>query len=210
MNTKEGMNIYGILAETHPHAECELDYATPFQLLVAVILSAQCTDARVNKVTKEMFRTLDTAEKFAALTEEELIPYIRSCGFFNNKAKNIIAMSRDVVTKYGGEVPRDFDQLTELAGVGRKTASVVCAVAFGIPSVPVDTHVFRVAHRLGMSDGKTPFDVEKDIKGIFPEDTWNDLHHYMIFHGRYVCHSRKPDCENCTLVKNCKYYREER
>ena len=210
MDTKEASKIYDILQTTHPHAECELSYETPFQLLVAVILSAQCTDARVNKVTDVMFKTLDSPEKFAALTEEELIPYIKSCGFFNNKAKNIIAMSRDVVNLYGGEVPKDFDALTKLAGVGRKTASVVWAVAFGIPSVPVDTHVFRVAHRLGFSDGKTPYDVETDIKKLFPPEKWNALHHYMIFHGRYVCHSRKPDCENCTLKENCKYYKQER
>ena len=210
MTTKEAENIYKKLSTAHPQAECELSYNTPFQLLVAVILSAQCTDARVNKVTEKTFKVLDTPEKYASLTEEELIPYIKSCGFFNNKAKNIIAMSKEIVEKYGGEVPKDFDALTALPGVGRKTASVVSAVAFGIPSVPVDTHVFRVAHRLGISDGKTPFDVEKDIKNIFPSESWNSLHHYMIFHGRYVCHSRRPDCENCTLRENCKYYKEER
>lgn len=210
MNTKEALKIYDILATTHPNAECELSFSTPFQLLVAVILSAQCTDARVNKVTSELFKHFDTPEKIAELSEEELIPYIRSCGFFNNKAKNIIAMSKEVVERFGGVVPRDFDALTNLAGVGRKTASVVCAVAFGIPSVPVDTHVFRVAHRLGFSEGRTPNDVEKDIKLLFPDSTWNTLHHYMIFHGRYVCNSRKPNCENCSLREYCKYYKEER
>jgi len=210
MTNEEGNKIYEYLSIAYPEAECALNFKTPFQLLVAVILSAQCTDARVNKVTEKMFETLDTPDKFASLTEEELIPYIKSCGFFNNKAKNIIAMSKDIVEKYDGEVPKDFDSLVNLAGVGRKTASVVQAVAFGIPAVPVDTHVFRVSHRLGISEGNTPFDVEKDIKKTFPSENWNNLHHCLILHGRNVCKSRKPDCEQCTLRENCKYYRSER
>lgn len=210
MDTKEATRIYDILATTHPQAECELSFRSPYQLLVAVILSAQCTDARVNKVTRVLFETLDTPQKIAALTEEELIPYIKSCGFYNNKAKNIIAMSKDIVENYGGEVPDDFDKLTRLAGVGRKTASVVCAVAFGQPAVPVDTHVFRVSHRLGIASGKTPFEVENEIKELFPAEKWNTLHHYLIFHGRYVCHSQRPACDACTLRNICQYYKEGR
>lgn len=208
MNTKEAMAIYRQLASMHPEAGCELRFKDTFQLLVAVILSAQCTDARVNKVTEKLFAVYDTPQKFASLETEELIPYIFSCGFYNNKAKNIIAMSRAVCEKHGGRVPEDFDELTGLAGVGRKTASVVCAVAFGKPAVPVDTHVYRVARRLGFSDGKSPEAVERDIKALFPSEVWNDLHHYMIFHGRYVCHSHSPECGRCKLTGFCRYYRE--
>lgn len=206
MNTKEAMQIYEKLTAMHPNAVCELNFKTPFQLLVAVILSAQCTDARVNKVTEVMFKTLDTPEKFAELTIEELKPYIFSCGFYNNKAKNIIAMSRDIVSKFGGEVPSDFDSLLTLAGVGRKTASVVSAVAFGVPAVPVDTHVNRVSLRLGLSEGKNVEIVESDIKSLYPSEVWNNLHHYLIFHGRYICHSRSPVCNKCSLTGICKYY----
>lgn len=208
MDTKDAMAIYENLALMHPNAGCELHFSNPFQLLVAVILSAQCTDARVNKVTDELFKTWDTPEKFAALTVEELIPYIYSCGYYNNKAKNIISMSRDVCDKYDGKIPENFELLTQLAGVGRKTASVIMAVAFNKPAVPVDTHVNRVAIRLGLSEGKTVEIVEKDIKSLFPEEVWNGLHHYIIFHGRYICHSRSPKCAECNLREYCKYYRE--
>lgn len=210
MNTKEALSIYEKLASMHPEAGCELHFRTPFQLLVAVILSAQCTDARVNKVTDKMFTELSTPEQFAALTEKELIKHIYSCGYYNAKAKNIIAMSKILCEKYNGEVPTDFDTLVTLPGVGRKTASVITAVAFDRPAVPVDTHVFRVARRLGFSKGNSPDAVERDIKTLFPPEYWNALHHYMIFHGRYICHSRKPDCEKCNLVSVCPYYLKEK
>lgn len=210
MNTKEALSIYEKLASMHPEAGCELHFRTPFQLLVAVILSAQCTDARVNKVTDKMFTELSTPEQFAALTGEELIKHIYSCGYYNAKAKNIIAMSKILCEKYNGEVPTDFDTLVTLPGVGRKTASVITAVAFDRPAVPVDTHVFRVARRLGFSKGNSPDAVERDIKTLFPPEYWNALHHYMIFHGRYICHSRKPDCEKCNLVSVCPYYLKEK
>ncbi len=209
MNTKEAMEVYERLSAMHPQAACELNFKTPFQLLVAVILSAQCTDARVNKVTEVMFKTLDTPEKFACLSPEDLKPYIFSCGFYNNKAKNIIAMSRDICQKYGGEVPSDFESLLTLAGVGRKTASVVTAVAFNKPAVPVDTHVNRVSLRIGLSEGKNVEIVESDIKSLYPSEVWNDLHHYLIFHGRYICHSRSPECDKCSLTGICKYYSEK-
>ena len=210
MNTEEALSIYEKLASMHPEAQCELHFRTPFQLLVAVILSAQCTDARVNKVTDKMFTELSTPEQFADLTEEELIKHIYSCGYYNAKAKNIIAMSKILCEKYNGEVPTDFDTLVTLPGVGRKTASVITAVAFDHPAVPVDTHVFRVARRLGFSKGNSPEAVERDIKALFPPEYWNALHHYMIFHGRYICHSRKPDCEKCNLVSVCPYYLKEK
>ena len=144
------------------------------------------------------------------MTEEELIKHIYSCGYYNAKAKNIIAMSKILCEKYNGEVPTDFDTLVTLPGVGRKTASVITAVAFDRPAVPVDTHVFRVARRLGFSKGNSPDAVERDIKTLFPPEYWNALHHYMIFHGRYICHSRKPDCEKCNLVSVCPYYLKEK
>lgn len=203
MTKEKAEKILTALKEMHPTAGCELNYLTPFELLVAVILSAQCTDKRVNMVTEKLFKVYNTAEQFAELTVEDLKPYIFSCGFYNNKGKNIIAMSKALVEKYGGEVPRDFDKLTELAGVGRKTASVVSCVAFDIPAMPVDTHVNRVSKRLGLSDGKNVEKVEEDLKALFPKEEWNLLHHTLIFHGRYICHSQNPACESCALREEC-------
>ena len=202
--TKDKANlILEKLKIMHPTAGCELNYRTPFELLVAVILSAQCTDKRVNTVTEKLFSVYNTPEQFAKLTVEELNKYIYSCGFYNNKSKNIIAMSKDVVNLYGGVVPNDFDKLVNLAGVGRKTASVVLSVAFNVPAMPVDTHVNRVSLRLGFSNGNTVEKVERDLCELFEEESWNILHHTMIFHGRYVCHSRKPDCKNCLVRDLC-------
>lgn len=197
--------IYENLASMHPDAKCELNYTTPFELLVAVILSAQCTDKRVNEVTKELFKVYNKPEDYARLTPEQLKPYVFSCGFYNNKATNIIAASKAIVKDYGGEVPSDFDALTSLAGVGRKTASVVTAVAFGLPAMPVDTHVFRVARRIGIASGDTVEKVETELKEGFPKERWNSLHHYLIFHGRYLCKSRAPLCEKCLLRDVCKF-----
>lgn len=204
--TKEKANkIAELLRTMHPNASCELNYNSPFELLVAVILSAQCTDKRVNLITEKLFRVYNKPEQFAKLTLDELKPFIYSCGFFNNKGNNIISMSKMLVEEYDGVVPNDFNELIKLAGVGRKTASVVASVGFDVPAMPVDTHVFRVAKRIGFSDGKTVEKVEDDLKRIFPESRWNELHHTMIFHGRYICHSRKPDCEGCLLKCDCKY-----
>ncbi len=198
------VSILSALKSMHPDAGCELLYSTPFQLLVAVILSAQCTDKRVNEVTKKLFSVYSTPEDFALITTEELRPYIFSCGFFNNKGKNIIETAKIISERYHGEIPRSLEELTALPGVGRKTASVVLTVAFDIPAMPVDTHVYRVAHRLGLSDGKTPEKVEEDLKNAYPPSDWNPLHHSMIFHGRYICHSKKPECNRCTLSGVCK------
>ena len=210
MQTKEAQKVYDNLALMHPNAECELHFTTPFELLVAVILSAQCTDARVNIVTDKMFKEINRPEQFASMTVDELKPYIFSCGFYNNKGKNIIAMSQELCDKYDGNVPDDFDALTNLPGVGRKTASVITAVAFHKPAVPVDTHVNRVSLRIGLSQGKNVEEVEKDIKALFPPEQWNKLHHYLIFHGRYICHSKAPECDKCNLVTVCQYYKNER
>ena len=199
MTKEKAAKILSELKETHPNAECELNFASPYELLVAVILSAQCTDKRVNEITEKLFKTYNTPEQFAALSMDELKPYIYSCGFFNNKGKNIIEMSKTLVEKYGGQVPTDFDALTSLAGVGRKTASVVLCVAFGIPAMPVDTHVYRVSKRLGFSVEK----VEEDLKALFPKEEWYAVHHSLIFHGRYICHSRSPACQECPLKEDC-------
>ena len=207
MNTKE---ILEKLKIEQPNAGCELNFTTPFELLVAVILSAQCTDKRVNMATDKLFKVYNTAKQFAELSLDELAPYIFSCGFYNNKGKNIIAMAKELVEKYDGEVPCDFDKLVKLAGVGRKTASVVMTVAFDEPAMPVDTHVFRVSRRLGLSKGNTPEKVEQDLCKVYPREDWNSLHHTMIFHGRYVCHSQRPECDKCLVKEYCIYEKDKK
>lgn len=202
-------NILEKLKIAHPMAGCELEYNTPFELLVAVILSAQCTDKRVNIATRELFKVYNTPAQFATLTLDELKPYIFSCGFYNNKGSNIIAMSRSLMEKFGGEVPRTLEELTSLAGVGRKTASVVLSVAFDIPAMPVDTHVFRVSRRIGLADGDTVEKVERELMQGFKKEDWNAVHHTLIFQGRYVCKSQKPDCEHCAIKEECRYYKEK-
>ncbi|NLL56731.1 MAG: endonuclease III [Clostridiales bacterium] len=206
MTKEKARKVFEKLKIMHPSARCELNFTTPFELLVAVILSAQCTDKRVNIITDKLFKVYNTPKQFAYLDVEELSSYIRSCGFFNAKSKNIIAMSKIVWEKYGGEVPKDFEKLTCLPGVGRKTASVVMSVAFGIPAMPVDTHVNRVSLRIGFSKGTSVDKVEEDLKRLLPKELWNEFHHYMIFHGRYICQSRKPNCQNCLIKEDCKCF----
>ena len=204
MNERNQM-ILKLLYDSHPNATCELDYGTPYQLLVAVILSAQCTDKRVNIVTEKLFKDFDTPEKILLLGEEGLIEYIKSCGLYKNKAKNIISMTDMLLREYNGEIPCDMEKLSTLPGVGRKTANVVMAEAFKLPAIAVDTHVFRLAHRLGLSDGKTPYDVEKNLMEQFPKEIWRDLHHLLIHHGRYVCKAQNPDCPGCLLKDFCTF-----
>lgn len=187
----------------YPDAHCELDYGSNWQLLVAVILSAQCTDKRVNQVTSKLFERASTPRDFVDIPLEELEKLIYSCGFYHNKAKNIKLAARDVVEKFGGTVPGTIDELTTLAGVGRKTANVVFAVGFKGQAMPVDTHVFRLAHRLGLSDGKTPEAVEKDLRAVIPEKYYTRAHHLLIFHGRYTCKSRRPECDKCAVKEYC-------
>lgn len=191
------------LETLYPDARCELNFRTAFELLVAVILSAQCTDKRVNEVTKKLFAVASTPQDFVDIDTESLERLIYSCGFYHNKAKNIKAAAKDIIERFGGEVPGDIDSLTTLAGVGRKTANVVFGVGFGGQAVPVDTHVFRVSHRLGLSSGKTPESVEKDLRALLPENRYTSAHHAFIFHGRYTCKSRHPLCENCGLREFC-------
>ena len=206
MDTKE--EILKELARLYPDAKPALEYGSPYELLVAVILSAQCTDERVNKVTKVLFEKHNTPETMLSLSQEELEKYIFSCGFYHNKAAHILSASRDILERFGGEVPATREELETLAGVGRKTANVVYAVAFGGNAIAVDTHVFRVANRLGLAVGKTPLEVEKGLMKAIPEEDWSKAHHWLIWHGRRVCHSQRPDCPACTLQAYCPYFQK--
>lgn len=188
-----------------PTPRSELEYVNPYTLLVAVVLSAQATDVGVNKATKSLFAVADTPRKMLELGEEGVREHIKTIGLFNSKAKNVIALSRILVDEHGGEVPRDREALERLPGVGRKTANVVLNVAFGEPTIAVDTHIFRVANRLGLAPGKTPLDVERKLVEIVPERYRLHAHHWLILHGRYVCKARKPACTGCLAVDLCPY-----
>ncbi len=185
-----------------------LHYRTPYELLIAVILSAQCTDERVNKVTAVLFEKHCTPQTMLSLTQAELEKYIFSCGFYRMKAAHILSASRDILGRFHGEVPQTVEELTSLAGVGKKTANVVYSVAFGGDAIAVDTHVFRVSNRLGLAKGNTPQKVEAGLNKAIPKKDWSSAHHWLIWHGRKVCHSQKPDCENCTLSNVCDYYKK--
>lgn len=190
-----------------PIAETELDYKTPYELLVAVILSAQCTDKRVNLITPELLKRFPTAEKLAEVESDEVFDYIRSCSYPNNKAKHLVGMARMLVNDFGGQVPDDIDELQKLPGVGRKTANVIASVVFNKPAMAVDTHVFRVAARIGLStNSKAPLETEKQLVEYFPEELLPLAHHWLILHGRYVCLARSPKCEKCGLTDVCEFY----
>ena len=192
-----------------PTAESELNYRTPFELLVAVVLSAQCTDKRVNMTTPALFERYPTPFEMAQATEEDIFQYIKSISYPNNKAKHLAALSRQIVEKFGGEVPTDPDDLQSLQGVGRKTANVVGAVLWGREVMPVDTHVFRVAARIGLSrNAKTPLATERQLEKGFPRELLPIAHHWLILHGRYTCIARKPKCEACGITEVCRYYNE--
>ena len=193
-----------ILARTYPAAHCELDYANPLELLVATILSAQCTDKRVNIVTKELFRICRSAEDYVALPQEQLEDFIKTAGFYRSKAKNIKACCKDLVEKHGSEVPRTMEALTALAGVGRKTANVVLGNAFDINvGVVVDTHVQRLSNRLGLTKHADPVKIEQDLIKLIPQPQWTIFSHWLIWHGRRRCYARKPDCPGCELKEIC-------
>ena len=189
-----------------PVAESELHYANPFQLLVAVVLSAQCTDKRVNMVTPALFDAYPTPAKMAMASEEDIFAYVHSVSYPNAKAKHLKGLAEKLVSDFGGEVPDNIDDLQTLPGVGRKTANVVASVIFAEPVIAVDTHVFRVSHRLGLSKGKTPRAVELDLERHIPEDLRAVSHHWLILHGRYVCTAKKPQCGNCGLKEWCLYF----
>ena len=191
------------LAAAYPDAKPALEYRTPFELLVSTMLAAQCTDRQVNKCTRVLYDKYTPPAQFAALTEEQLEPYINSCGFFRAKGKNILATSRLLVERYGGQVPPDRDALTQLPGVGRKTANVVVSNAFGIPAIAVDTHVFRVSNRIGLADAKTVEKTEEQLMARIPQKDWSAAHHWLIYHGRQVCGAKKPRCEGCCVACVC-------
>ena len=198
------------LERLYKGAKPALHYKSPYELLIAVILSAQCTDERVNKVTAVLFENYSTPQKMLSLTQAELEKYIFSCGFYRMKAAHILSASRDILERFHGEVPRTVEELTTLAGVGKKTANVVYSVAFGGDAIAVDTHVFRVSNRLGLAKGNTPQKVEAGLNKAIPKKDWSSAHHWLIWHGRKVCHSQKPDCENCTLAQVCDYYKKNK
>ena len=199
-----------ILERTYPNAKPALEFHTPFELLVATILSAQSTDVMVNLCTRELFPVANTPEQVAAMTEEEFFPYIKRCGFFNTKGRHILETARILVTRYGGEVPADLELLQTLPGVGRKTANVVASNAFGIPAIAVDTHVFRVSNRIGLANAKNVEKTEEQLQKAIPREHWSQAHHWLIFHGRQICAARKPKCEICPLIDLCEFYKKNK
>ena len=196
-------------AAKQPNAETELHYNNPYQLLVAVILSAQCTDKRINQVTPALFQRFPNANALAETTPDIVFDYIRSVSYPNNKAKHLVGMANMLVHEFNNEVPSDVNQLQKMPGVGRKTANVIASVVYDAPAMAVDTHVFRVANRLGLTTGKTPLAVEKDLVKNLPEHTIAMAHHWLILHGRYVCVARSPKCSICELTSFCKYYERQ-
>lgn len=210
MKKNEKQQALAILQDLYPNAKPALCYRSPYELLVAVVLSAQCTDERVNKVTAVLFEKYNTPEKMVTLTQSELERYIFSCGFYRMKAEHILSASKDILEKFGGEVPNTIEELMCLAGVGKKTANVVYSVAFGGDAIAVDTHVFRVSNRLGLAKGKTPIEVETGLQKAIPKSDWSKAHHWLIWHGRKVCHSQKPDCAGCALNGICDYVKTDK
>jgi endonuclease-3 len=205
MNRDKRRAIFERLRAANPHPTTELRYNSPFELLIAVILSAQATDRSVNKATEKLFAVANTPQAILELGEEGLKDYIKTIGLFNTKAKNIIRTCRILIEQHGGEVPRDRKALEALPGVGRKTANVVLNTAFGEPTMAVDTHIFRVANRTGIAPGKTPLAVEKKLLRVIPKEFLKDAHHWLILHGRYVCTARKPRCGACLIEDLCEY-----
>jgi endonuclease-3 len=209
MNTEKRTAIYSRLRELDPTPDTELHYDSPFELLVAVILSAQATDVSVNKATDKLYPVANSPESILALGVDGLKPYIKTIGLFNNKAENIIKTCRILIDQYDSDVPRTRAELEQLPGVGRKTANVILNTAFGEPTIAVDTHIFRVANRTGIAKGKTPLEVEKRLVRLTPDEFKKDAHHWLILHGRYVCKARRPLCAECTIVEWCEYRNKE-
>jgi endonuclease-3 len=205
MNPQKRRAIFERLRAANPHPRSELDHGTPFELLVAVVLSAQATDKGVNKATAKLFPVANTPAAIAALGVDGLIPYVQSIGLFRNKAKNIVALSELLLADHGGRVPTDRDALERLPGVGRKTANVVLNVAFGQPTIAVDTHIFRVSNRTGLAPGRTPEEVEQKLLKFVPDEFRLHAHHWLILHGRYVCVARAPRCGECAIRDLCEY-----
>lgn len=205
LNSVAAAEIFRRLRERDPAPKSELDYVNPFTLLVAVVLSAQATDAGVNKATRDLFAVADTPKKMLSLGEDTVREYIKTIGLFRNKAKNVMGLCRGLLENHNGEVPHSREALEALPGVGRKTANVVLNVAFGEPTMAVDTHIFRISNRTGLAPGKNPLEVEKGLLEIVPEEFASHAHHWLILHGRYVCKARKPECEACVISDLCLY-----
>ena len=205
MKKSDTFEFYRRLAESNPAPETELEYVNPYTLLVAVALSAQATDVGVNKATRALFAKVTSPQQMLDLGEEGLKQHIKTIGLFNTKAKNVIAAARILVDEFGGEIPRERDKLEQLPGVGRKTANVVLNVAFGEPTIAVDTHIFRVSNRTGLAPGKNPLEVEIKLEKSTPEPFVTHAHHWLILHGRYVCKARTPECWHCPVVDLCAY-----
>ena len=203
---EQAREIFTILRESNPHPTTELKYSNGFELLTAVILSAQATDVGVNKATDKLFPVASNAAAIAALGIEGLIPYIKTIGLYQTKAKNVVAMAQILLDKYNGEVPSTREELEELPGVGRKTANVVLNTLFHQPTMAVDTHIFRLANRLGIARGKDVLAVERGLLAVIPDEFMLDAHHWLILHGRYICKARKPDCEQCAITQYCDYF----
>ena len=202
-NKKEILEIMQIFQKEDPNPRCELDYKNAFTLLVAVVLSAQSTDKGVNKATKALFEAADTPQKMANLGLEKIKDYIKTIGLYNNKAKNILALSQELVEKYQGIVPENREALEKLPGVGRKTANVVLNVWFNQPTLAVDTHVMRISHRLGFSAGKTPLAIEQDLMKVLPTEYVKNANHWLVLFGRYICKAQKPECDKCPIAAYC-------
>ena len=209
MNREKRTAIYSRLRELNPQPTTELDYSTPFELLIAVILSAQATDVGVNKATTRLYKVASTPEAILDLGIDGLKSYIRTIGLFNSKADNIIKTCRILVEEHGSRVPQTREELERLPGVGRKTANVILNTAFGEPTIAVDTHIFRVANRTGLAKGKTPLEVEKRLVKLTPDEFMKDAHHWLILHGRYTCKARRPECWHCPIVEWCEYRKKE-
>jgi endonuclease-3 len=209
MNRDKRIAIFSALRERMPAPTTELEYESPFELLIAVILSAQATDVSVNKATEKLYPVANTPAALLELGVEGLKPYIRTIGLFNSKAENIIKTCRILVDQHDGEVPRTRKELEALPGVGRKTANVILNTAFGEPTIAVDTHIFRVSNRTGIAPGKTPLEVEKRLVRLTPDEFMKDAHHWLILHGRYVCKARKPLCAECPIIEWCEYRKKE-
>lgn len=197
--------ILKILEDTYSGTKTALNYNSPFELLIAVILSAQCTDERVNKITARLFPRFDTPEKMGALSQEEMEEQIRDCGLYHAKAKNILATCHMLVQEFDSKIPDNITTLMKLPGVGKKTANVVASIIYNVPAIAVDTHVFRVSHRLGLAKGADPLATEKELQKIIPMEKWSDAHHWFIWHGRKICKARKPLCTECVVLAECPY-----
>ena len=204
MKKEKRQQILAILENEYRDTKTALNYHSPFELLVAVILSAQCTDERVNLITSRIFPRLNTPEKMLKLSLEELENEIRDCGLYHAKAKNLLGMCRMLLEQFSGKIPADIEKMQLLPGVGRKTANVVASIIYNIPAIAVDTHVFRVSHRLGLAKGKTPEETEIELQKIIPKEKWGKAHHWLIWHGRLVCKARKPLCKKCKLCELCR------